>query len=50
MIEKHLRGWSEYLEEVRCLVRSYGDLHKPPLERRELRIADSSLGTDKLVA
>jgi len=33
MIEKHLSGWSEYLEEVRCLARSYGDLHKPPLFR-----------------
>jgi hypothetical protein len=33
MIEKHLSGRSEYLEEVRCLVRSYGDLHKPPLFR-----------------
>jgi hypothetical protein len=33
MIEKQLNGWSEYLEEVRCLVRSYGHQHKPPLFR-----------------
>ena len=33
VIEKRLSGWSEYLEEVGCLVRSYGHLHKPPLFR-----------------
>ncbi|MGA2593907.1 MAG: FRG domain-containing protein [Bryobacteraceae bacterium] len=37
MIEKRLSGWSEYLEEARCLVRSYGDLHKPPLFRGHAR-------------
>src|SRR5580698_1039775 len=33
MIEKHLSGWTEYLEEVRCLARSYGDRPQPPLFR-----------------
>jgi hypothetical protein len=33
VIEKHLSGWPEYLEEVRCLARSYGDRTQPPLFR-----------------
>ena len=33
MIEKHLSGWPEYLEEARCLIRSYGNRRQPPLFR-----------------
>jgi len=34
MIEiKSVNSWSEYLEEVRCLARSYADRHRPPLFR-----------------
>ena len=34
MIEtKSMSSWSEYLEEIRCLARSYADRHWPPLFR-----------------
>ena len=33
MVEKPLGSWSEYLEEVRCLARSYGDRWPPPVFR-----------------
>jgi hypothetical protein len=33
MIEKHLSGWLAYLEEVRGLVRCFGNWRQPPLFR-----------------
>jgi hypothetical protein len=33
VVEKHLSAWSEYLHEAKCLVRTYGDRHQPPLFR-----------------
>lgn len=33
MIEKHLSGWPEYLEEASRLIRSYGKRRQPPLFR-----------------